>query len=299
MTLCASVNFDIASLLAPKAVQCSIVGNEAETLEDEQEDGGDGGSIPPPSDQDVNVSDGAEQTANSELNYESLPADNNQIQDDANLATTVWATAPLSPPSQAAAPAVSYAPASPAVTLTLNHAPIPQQHQQQVTATGSGSVGIGGGRQTQQTAGVNSNAYVETGTGSRIVGIGEWNAAQNNLQQLVTTNSNAYVETGTKAEWSVVNNQPQQHQSTNVNADADSYNTGLVCRLGATRLIRDGGDDAQQWYEECVHGFGTATLWKERQCAPGTIFNKHTGNCGRYDANYVAPGIYSNSHVLM
>ena len=67
---------------------------------------------------------------------------------------------------------------------------------------------------------------------------------------------------------------------------------GTSCNLGSTRLLSAN----LQWYEECIHGYGDNTLWSERQCAPGTLFNQYTGNCGKFDSSFLPlNGIFSDS----
>ena len=51
-----------------------------------------------------------------------------------------------------------------------------------------------------------------------------------------------------------------------------------VCEVGRTQPA-----SSDQWFLECVFTQGGGSDWIERQCAPGTLFDTRTGNCGRFD----------------
>ena len=55
-----------------------------------------------------------------------------------------------------------------------------------------------------------------------------------------------------------------------------------TCYLGDTRPV-----DNPRKYEECSSNESGGTEWKLRICAPGSLYNEDTNNCGDHDQAYV------------
>lgn len=78
------------------------------------------------------------------------------------------------------------------------------------------------------------------------------------------------------------------------NYPSGEKDVGDKCPVGLTALDPNGDG---HYYYQCVSNLAGGGQWIHRQCAPGTLFNYITGNCGRYDADFVPVKPNSTSDI--